>query len=326
MKYVISGGIGTAITLFGMSYLYGITGSTNIVDMQKVLTGELASGIQLLLALAFLLLLVGLSFKIATVPFHMWAPDVYEGAATPVTAFLGTISKIAGFLLIIRLFLMIFASVLIQGDMQSLYGHMSIYIAVLASITMIVGNVVALKQYNIKRLFAYSGIAHAGYLLVPLVALSPFTMDSMWFYMLAYMLMNIGAFAIIHGLILQNDEENITIFTGLYKRSPFTAIMMTILFYRWLGYQERLDSLERLISFRRTSCRASTLRTSFDYDGYDSCFIRILFPYFTTNVFPHRRDRRENTVTVKYKGCYESLCNFDCNTRDYADDWVQFLL
>ena len=138
--------------------------------------------------------------------------------------------------------------------------------------------------------------------------------------------MNIGAFAIIHGLILQNDEENITIFTGLYKRSPFTAIMMTILFYRWLGYQERLDSLERLISFRRTSCRASTLRTSFDYDGYDSCFIRILFPYFTTNVFPHRRDRRENTVTVKYKGCYESLCNFDCNTRDYADDWVQFLL
>ena len=112
--------------------------------------------------------------------------------------------------------------------MQSLYGHMSIYIAVLASITMIVGNVVALKQYNIKRLFAYSGIAHAGYLLVPLVALSPFTMDSMWFYMLAYMLMNIGAFAIIHGLILQNNEENITIFTGLYKRSPFTAIMMTI--------------------------------------------------------------------------------------------------
>lgn len=228
MKYVINGGIGTAITLFGMSYLYGITGSTNIVDMQKVFAGELASGIQLLLALAFLLLLVGLSFKIATVPFHMWAPDVYEGAATPVTAFLGTISKMAGFLLIIRLFLMVFASVSVQGDMQSLYGRMSIYIAVLASITMIIGNVVALKQYNVKRLFAYSGIAHAGYLLVPLVALSSFTMDSMWFYMLAYMLMNIGAFAIIHGLILQSDKENITIFTGLYKRSPFTAIVMTI--------------------------------------------------------------------------------------------------
>ncbi|XLG21623.1 Hypothetical protein ACI5QN_05030 [Bacillus cereus] len=327
MKYVISGGIGTAIALFGMSYLYGITGSTNIIDMQKVLTGELASGIQLLLALAFLLLLVGLSFKIATVPFHMWAPDVYEGAATPVTAFLGTISKIAGFLLIIRLFLMIFASVLIQGDMQSLYGHMSIYIAVLASITMIVGNVVALKQYNIKRLFAYSGIAHAGYLLVPLVALSPFTMDSMWFYMLAYMLMNIGAFAIIHGLILQNNEENITIFTGLYKRSPFTAIMMTIFILSLAGIPGTAGFIGKINIFLGAlhvepahyvlaSIMMGTTVVSFVY------YFRILQQMF----FRTGRDRRENTVTVKYKGCYESLCNFDCNTRDYADDWVQFLL
>ncbi|KFN03287.1 proton-translocating NADH-quinone oxidoreductase, chain N family protein [Bacillus clarus] len=228
MKYVINGGIGTAITLFGFSYLYGITGSTNISNMQSVLTQELAGGIQLLLALAFLLLLVGLSFKIATVPFHMWAPDVYEGAATSVTAFLGTISKIAGFLLIIRLFFMVFGSVKIRGEAQSLFEHMSIYIAVLAGITMIIGNVVALKQYNVKRLFAYSGIAHAGYLLVPIVALSPFMLDSMWFYMLAYLLMNIGSFAIIHGLILHSKKENITIFAGLYKRSPFIAVMMTI--------------------------------------------------------------------------------------------------
>ncbi len=115
---------------------------------------------------------------------------MYEGAATPVTAFLGTISKMAGFSLIIRLLLMVFASVSVQGEMQSLYGRMSIYIAVLASITMILGNVVALKQYNVKRLFAYSGIAHAGYLHVPLVGLAPFTMDSMWFYMIAYILIN----------------------------------------------------------------------------------------------------------------------------------------
>ncbi|KYG37437.1 NADH:ubiquinone oxidoreductase subunit N [Bacillus gaemokensis] len=228
MKYVINGGIGTAITLFGMSYLYGITGSTSIIDMQRVLTQGAAGGIQLLLALAFLLLFVGLSFKIATVPFHMWAPDVYEGAPAPVTAFLGTISKIAGFIMIVRLFLMVFSNVPIQGSTQSLLGNMSVYIACLAGVTMIIGNVVALKQYNIKRLFAYSGIAHAGYLLVPLVALSPFTMDSMWFYMLAYLLMNIGAFAVIHGLILHDGKENLTIFSGLYKRSPFTAVMMTI--------------------------------------------------------------------------------------------------
>nr|WP_242144824.1 MULTISPECIES: NADH-quinone oxidoreductase subunit NuoN [unclassified Bacillus cereus group] len=228
MKYVINGGIASAITLFGMSYVYGITGSTNIVEMQRVLAGGVAGSIQLLLALAFLLMFVGLSFKIATAPFHMWAPDVYEGAPTPVTAFLGTVSKIAGFIMIVRLFLTTFGSVTIQGKEETLFHYMSVYIAVLAGITMIIGNVIALKQHNIKRLFAYSGIAHAGYLLVPLVALSPFTMDSMWFYILAYLLMNAGAFAIIHALILQSEDENINVFSGLYKRSPFLALMMTI--------------------------------------------------------------------------------------------------
>ncbi|AWC30573.1 NADH-quinone oxidoreductase subunit NuoN [Bacillus cytotoxicus] len=228
MKYVINGGIASAITLFGMSYVYGMTGSTNIVEMQRVLAGGVAGSIQLLLALAFLLMFVGLSFKIATAPFHMWAPDVYEGAPTPVTAFLGTVSKIAGFIMIVRLFLMTFASVTIQGKEETLFHYMSVYIAILAGVTMIIGNVIALKQHNIKRLFAYSGIAHAGYLLVPLAALSPFTMDSMWFYMLAYFLMNAGAFAIIHTLILQSENENINIFSGLYKRSPFLAMMMTI--------------------------------------------------------------------------------------------------
>ncbi|HDX9577464.1 TPA: NADH-quinone oxidoreductase subunit NuoN [Bacillus pseudomycoides] len=228
MKYVINGGISTAITLFGMSYLYGLTGSTNILEMQRLFMQGVSGDIQLLLSLAFILLLVGLSFKIATVPFHMWAPDVYEGAATPVTALLGTVSKIAGFVMIIRIFLVIFAAVPVQNGAVSLFGNMSIYIAGLAGVTMIVGNSIALKQRSIKRMLAYSGVAHAGYLLVPLVAMSPFLMDSMWFYMLAYVLMNIGAFAIIHGIILQIGHENISAFAGLYKRSPFAAIMMTI--------------------------------------------------------------------------------------------------
>ncbi len=132
MKYVINGGIASAITLFGMSYVYGMTGSTNIVEMRRVLAGGVAGSIQLLLALAFLLMFVGLSFKIATAPFHMWAPDVYEGAPTPVTAFLGTVSKIAGFIMIVRLFLMTFASVTIQGKEETLFHYMSVYIAILA--------------------------------------------------------------------------------------------------------------------------------------------------------------------------------------------------
>ncbi|WP_369903421.1 NADH-quinone oxidoreductase subunit NuoN [Bacillus manliponensis] len=228
MKYVVQGGISTAVTLFGMSYLYGITGSTNMLKMQEVLRQGAEGDIYLLLSLAFILIFVGLSFKIATAPFHMWAPDVYEGAWTPVTAFLGTVSKMAGFILLVRVVLMIFGVIPARTEETSMLGNMSVYIAVLACITMIIGNVVALRQQNVKRMLAYSGVAHAGYLLVPLVALSPFMMDSMWFYMLAYALMNIGAIAIIHGIILQTGNENLSSFAGLYKKSPSSAVMMTI--------------------------------------------------------------------------------------------------
>lgn len=228
MKYVINGGISTAIILFGFSYLYGLTGSTNIIAMREALANISDSSMHLLLALAFLLTFVGLSFKLATAPFHMWAPDVYQGAATPVTAFLGTVSKLAGFVIIMRLFIMIFAVVPDVTGEQSLFMSMQMYIAVLAAITMIVGNTIALKQQNVKRLFAYSGIAHAGYLLVPLFVLSPFTLDSMWFYMLAYLLMNIGVFAVIHGLHRQSGSEGLDLFAGLFQRSPVAAVAMTI--------------------------------------------------------------------------------------------------
>ncbi|CAM4065734.1 NADH:ubiquinone oxidoreductase subunit N [Bacillus manliponensis] len=228
MKYVVQGGISTAVTLFGMSYLYGITGSTNMLKMQEVLRQGAGGDIYLLLSLSFVLIFVGLSFKIATAPFHMWAPDVYEGAWTPVTAFLGTVSKMAGFILLVRVVLMIFGVIPARTEETSMLGNMNIYIAALACITMIIGNVVALRQQNVKRMLAYSGVAHAGYLLVPLVALSPFMMDSMWFYMLAYALMNIGAIAIIHGIILQTGNENLSSFAGLYKKSPSSAVMMTI--------------------------------------------------------------------------------------------------
>jgi NADH-quinone oxidoreductase subunit N len=236
MKYVINGGISTAITLFGMSYLYGVTGTTNIIKIQGILVQSMNTDIAFLLSLAFLLMFVGLCFKLAAAPFHMWAPDVYQGAPTPVTAFLGAVSKIAGFVIIMRIFLSIFAGIPDESGMTSLFADMKIYIAVLAGITMVVGNTIALKQNNVKRLFAYSSIAHAGYLLVPFVALSPFMLDSMWVYMLAYLLMNIGAFAIIHGLLRQSDSENLEVLAGLYHRSPFAAIMMTVFILSLAGF------------------------------------------------------------------------------------------
>jgi NADH-quinone oxidoreductase subunit N len=235
MKYVINGGISTAITLFGLSYMYGLTGSTNLQEIVLVLQTEGMQQVQGLLGMAFLLIFVGLSFKLATVPFHMWAPDVYEGAATPVTAFLGAVSKVAGFALVLRVFLSIFGEIPVAGGQSTYLLYMQGFIAVLAGITMIVGNTIALKQSSVKRMLAYSSIAHAGYLLVPFVALSPFLMDNMWFYLLAYLFMNIGALAIVQTVQRTTGSDHVASFSGLSKRSPFLAVCMTIFLLSMAG-------------------------------------------------------------------------------------------
>lgn len=232
MKYVINGSIATAITTFGLSYVYGITGTTNLIEMTTKLPTLLDSQYLYLLGLAFFMIFVGLSFKLATAPFHMWAPDVYQGAATPVTAFLSVVSKTAGFIIIVRIIMVIFLNTPagatgLDSQIPLLYKAQD-YIAFLAGVTMIIGNVVALRQRNIKRLFAYSSIAHAGYLLVAVTALSTFMFDALWFYLGAYLLMNIGAFAIIQIMTEKTDIEDIGQFAGLYKRAPWLAVAMGV--------------------------------------------------------------------------------------------------
>lgn len=218
LKYVVNGGIASAITLFGFSYMYGLSGTTNIREMAVLFMQSQEASVQYMLGLAFLVTFVGLSFKIASVPFHMWAPDVYEGAPTPVTAFLSVVSKTAGFILIIRLFLTAF------GQEATIIWDVKPFIAIVAALCMIIGNVVALRQQNVKRMLAYSSIAHAGYVLVAFLSMSSyFYLDTIWFYLLAYLFMNIGAFSIIQGI-----GQSFNSFQGLYQTSPFLAIAMTI--------------------------------------------------------------------------------------------------
>ncbi|MGE7763686.1 NADH-quinone oxidoreductase subunit NuoN [Peribacillus sp. NPDC096540] len=231
MKYVINGGISTAITLFGMSYLYGVTGSVNLGEMSRTMAAMTDGQLQYIMGLAFFMVFVGLSFKIAAAPFHMWAPDVYEGAPTPVVAFLSVISKTAGFVIILRIFLSLFLTA--SGDTFGALDFLeknNIYIAFVAGLTIIIGNVIALRQQNLKRLFAYSSIAHAGYLLVAVATLGGgyFLMDTVWFYLLAYVLMNIGVFAVIQLLSSQSGSEDISILAGLGRRSPYLAIAFTV--------------------------------------------------------------------------------------------------
>lgn len=229
MKYVINGGISTAVTLFGMSYVYGLTGTTNLKAMSTYLTRNLDEQHIYLLGLAFFMIFIGLSFKLASAPFHMWAPDVYEGAPTPVTAFLGVVSKTAGFVLLVRVLLVIFLSIPADGGPMSdpLLIKVQDYMAFLAGATMIIGNVIALRQRNVKRLFAYSSIAHAGYLLVAVTTVSTL-FETLWFYLLAYLFMNMGAFAVIQLLTEKADSEDISHFSGLYRRSPVLAVAMAI--------------------------------------------------------------------------------------------------
>lgn len=232
MKYVINGSMSTAITLFGMSYVYGLTGTTNLIEIASALINLADSQQIYLIGIAFFMIFVGLSFKLATAPFHMWAPDVYQGAATPVTAFLSVVSKTAGFVILIRIIITVFLNTPAgsSGVLAESWLLMEVqdFIAFLAGVTMIIGNVVALKQRNIKRLFAYSSIAHAGYLLVAVTALSAFMYDALWFYLGAYLFMNIGAFAVIQIMTEKTDNEDIGQFAGLYKRSPLLAVTMGI--------------------------------------------------------------------------------------------------
>jgi NADH-quinone oxidoreductase subunit N len=216
--------------------VYGLTGTTNIAGMHDVLLAMNDSQHIYLLVISFLMIFVGLSFKIAAAPFHMWAPDVYQGAPTPVTAFLSVVSKTAGFVLLIRILLSIFANTTIDGpNSTSILLTMEDMIALVACVTMVLGNIVALRQQNMKRLFAYSSIAHAGYLLVAVASLSMFMLDSLWFYLTAYLFMNLGAFAIIQIVTEKSESEDISHFSGLYTRAPILAIAMAIMILSLAG-------------------------------------------------------------------------------------------
>jgi NADH-quinone oxidoreductase subunit N len=236
-KYVTLGSISSAFILYGMSFLYGMTGSTHIAEINAILSTELAT-FDSLIYVSFFLLLTGFGFKIGAAPFHAWAPDVYQGAPSPVTAFLAVVSKAAGFAILFRVFYGVFGI----GRWMSSDIHKDIFLtlAVLAALAMIIGNTVALKQKNMKRLLAYSGIANAGYLLVPIA--SHFGMfhfsnfSEFMYYLVAYLFMNIGAIAVLMLVSNSKTEDDISSFSGLYYRAPWTAVAMVILLLSFAGF------------------------------------------------------------------------------------------
>lgn len=212
LKYMILGAASTAIVLYGISLIYGYTGTVIMTEITTKFTLNLAT----LLGLVFIL--CGFSFKIAAVPFHMWSPDIYEGAPVPVTALLAMASKAAGFAVLIRVLVTAFPAV--QADWLVL-------VAVLAAVSMIIGNLVAMPQTNIKRLLAYSSIAQAGYLLTGVIAANQAGVKGILFYTMLYVFANVGAFAVVAAVHGATGSDEITAYTGLAQRSPFLAAVMT---------------------------------------------------------------------------------------------------
>ena len=217
VKYFLLGAFSLGILLYGMSILYGVTGSTRLDEIAAALAGQDRS---LTLLLAVILLVAGMGFKIAAVPFHMWAPDVYEGAPTPVTAFLSVGSKAASFAMLLRIF--------VEG-LPSLTPDWQFVFALLAVVTMTVGNIAAITQSNIKRMLAYSSIAHAGYVLVGIVAATERGVAAALVYLWVYLFMQLGAFMIIT-MLRRRDVigDELKDMSGLYLRSPAAACAMLI--------------------------------------------------------------------------------------------------
>jgi NADH-quinone oxidoreductase subunit N len=223
VKYFLLGAFSLGILLYGMSLMYGLSGTTNLRVMATLFAGQERDP---RLVLAVILVVAGVGFKIAAVPFHMWAPDVYEGAPTPVTAFLSVGSKAASFAMLLRIFL--------EG-LPSMAGDWKLLFAVLSVLTMTVGNVAAVTQSNIKRMLAYSSIAHAGYLLMGVVAGTTRGVTATLIYLLVYTFMQLGAFAVV--IMLRRADvvgDELKDFSGLYFRSPFAAFAM-LLFMLSLG-------------------------------------------------------------------------------------------
>ena len=239
LKYFLLGLFASAILLYGMAWIYGSTGSTDLDEiafqLQGMVQGESALEASLLLGL--LLVIVGIGFKMAAVPFHFWTPDAYDGAPTPVTGFMSVVPKAAAFAAAVRL--------LVQG-LAPLRDDWFYVIAVLAAITMIFGNLVAISQRNVKRMLAYSSIAHTGYMLAGLAAYKTqegfstgsgdnLAISSVLYYMLAYTFMNIGAFAVVVWIQHRGRGMELEDFAGLGASNPLAAASMTIFLISLMG-------------------------------------------------------------------------------------------
>lgn len=268
MKYFILGSFASAFLLYGMALTYGATGSTNITEIAASVAN---ANFPALLLIGGAMMIIGFGFKVAMVPFHVWTPDVYEGAPTPVTGFLATGPKAAAFASFLRVFVLGFP--LIAGVQASGYLHETwmTALSVMAIVTMVVGNVAAILQNNVKRMLAYSSIAHAGYAMVGFVGAGAATnaaardaaIASVAFYMLTYAVTNLGAFGVVTFLGQKNDRRaEFEDYNGIGFKSPVLSFTLSLFMLSLLGLPLTAGFMGKVLVFRPALEANTTLLTT----------------------------------------------------------------
>ena len=238
-KYLLVGGFASAFVLYGMALVYGASGTTLIPEIANRLAN--ASGSSPLLVLGVVLMGVGFAFKVSAAPFHMWTPDVYQGAPLPVTAFMSVGTKAAAFAMIVRVF---------AGGLPHLAPEWQVLLAFVAATSMVVGNLMAITQTSIKRLLAYSGIAQAGYVLIGVIAGGKAGLGAVLFYLFSYMFMNFGAFAVVTVLAgADGDRDRLSDLDGLSRRSWPLAVLMTVFMLSLAGFPPFVGFFGKLFLF-----------------------------------------------------------------------------
>jgi NADH-quinone oxidoreductase subunit N len=239
-KYYLMGVFASGVLLYGMSLLYGVAGSTKLSDIGAGLGGESVPAI----TLAIVFCIAGFGFKVSAVPFHTWAPDTYEGAPTPITAFLSVSSKAAGFVALLQLVIIGFAE---QPDV------VRPLMWVLSALSMTIGNVVALRQTNVVRMLAYSGISQAGFMLAPLAVVGQIgddTLTSIVTYLVIYAAMNLGAFTVVMAVARKTGSAEVSSFGGLFDYAPPLAVLMSLFLFSLAGIPPLGGWLAKLVAFR----------------------------------------------------------------------------
>ena len=238
-KYLLVGSFASAFVLYGMALIYGATGTTVLPEIARAVTAENSSNSLLLTGV--ILMGVGFAFKVSAAPFHMWTPDVYEGAPLPVTAFMSVGTKAAAFAMIIRVF---------NGGLPHLAVEWQALLAFVAAVSMVVGNLMAIVQPGFKRMMAYSGIAHAGYILIGVIAGGRAGIGAVLFYLFAYVFMNFGAFAVVSVLAGRTgDRDKLTNLDGFGYRNPLLGILLTVFMLSLAGFPPLVGFIAKFFIF-----------------------------------------------------------------------------